>query len=163
AARSTETNWTGRFDGGKTPFVTLWNGPRAGALGQVTLGVHDRLGRRVAETTTDFGLSAPFASRVVKLDEVFDVSGFDGDHFISVALPDEDCYPRLVVGNFHRDIGLVEATHSCYWIRIDDDNLQPQEADLLSFISAPKIPELDLELVFFPTNAPSKVTATLRE
>ena len=100
---------------------------------------------------------------MVKLDEVFDVTGFDNDHFISVNLPDDDFFPRLVVGNFHRDIGFVEATHSFYWSRLGDDVLQPQEADLLSFIPAPNVPELNLEMVFFPTNAPSMVTATLRE
>ena len=162
-ARSTETNWSCKFTPGMTPFVTLFNGPRAGALGEVTISVHDRSGARVAEKKTDLGLSAPFASRVVKLDEVFDVTAFDNDHFISVNLPDDDFFPRLVVGNFHRDIGFVEATHSFYWSRLGDDTLQPHEADLLSFIPAPNIPELDLEMVFFPTNAPAKVTATLRE
>lgn len=163
-ARSNETNWTCKFAPGMTPFVTLFNGPRAGSLGEVVISVHDRCGRRVAEKTTDFGLTAPFASRIVKLDEVFDVSGFDNDHFISVNLPDDDFFPRLVVGNFHRDIGFVEATHSFYWSRLSDDTLRPEGAvDLLSFIPAPKIPELDLELVFFPTNATSNVTASVRE
>jgi hypothetical protein len=162
-ARSTETNWTCKFRPGLTPFVTLFNGPRAGGLGDVVLSVHDRSGRLVAEKTTDFGLTAPFASRVVKLDEVFDVSNFDNDHFISVSVPDDDFFPRLVVGNFHRDIGFVEATHSFYWSRLDDDTLHADEADLLSFIPAPKIPELDLEMVFFPTNAASTVTASVRE
>jgi hypothetical protein len=162
-ARSTETNWTCKFSAETTPFVTLFNGPRAGALGDVVISVHDRSGQRVAERSTDLGLTAPFASKLLKLDEVFDVSRFDNDHFISVNLPDDDFFPRLVVGNFHRDIGFVEATHSFYWSRLGGDVLQPQEADLLSFIPAPNVPELDLELVFFPTNAPSQVTATLRE
>src|SRR5206468_788494 len=52
---------------------------------------------------------------------------------------------------------------SFYWSRLGDDNLQPGEADLLSFIPAPNIPELDLEMVFYPTNASAEVTATLRE
>ncbi|CAN0476268.1 unnamed protein product, partial [Phaeothamnion confervicola] len=54
-------------------------------------------------------------------------------------------------------------THSFYWSRLGDDTLHADEADLLSFIPAPKIPELDLEMVFFPTNAPAKVTASVRE
>jgi hypothetical protein len=162
-ARSTETNWTCKFSAETTPFVTLFNGPRAGALGDVVIGVHDRYGRRVAERSADFGLTAPFASKILKLDEVFDVRQFDNDHFFSVNLPDDDFFPRLVVGNFHRDIDFVEATHSFYWSRLGGDVVQPPEADLLSFIPAPNVPELDLELVFFPTNAASTVTATVRE
>src|SRR5262249_1133069 len=162
-ARSTETNWTCKLTPGISPFFTLFNGPRAGSLGEVEVNVHDRSGRRVASRSSDFGLTAPFASRVVKLDELFDVERFSGDHFISLNVPDDDFFPRLVVGNFHRGSEFLEATPSFYWSRLGDDNLQPDEADLLSFIPAPNIPELDLEMVFYPTNAPAEVTATLRE
>jgi hypothetical protein len=161
-SRSQETNWTCKFTPGVTPFFTLFNGPRAGSLGEVEVAVHDGSGRCVARKSSDFDLTAPFSSRIVKLDELFDVSGFDEDHFISVNLPDDDFFPRLVVGNFHRDIEFVEATHSFYWSALGDDTLQPDDADLLSFIPAPKVGDLDLEMVFFPTNAPAEVTATLR-
>ncbi len=161
-SRSQETNWTCKFSSGVTPFVALFNGPRAGALGEVEVRVHDASGRCVARQSSDFNLSAPFASKIVKIDEMFDVSQFNDDHFISVNVPDDDFFPRLVVGNFHRDIEFLEATHSFYWSALGDDTLQPEEAELLSFIPAPKIADLDLEMVFFPTNAPAEVAATLR-
>jgi hypothetical protein len=40
----------------------------------------------------------------VRLDEIFAPEDLpERDEFVTVELPDEDCFPRLVVGNFHRD------------------------------------------------------------
>jgi hypothetical protein len=161
-SRSRETNWTCKFLPGVTPFFALFNGPRAGGLGEVEVSVHDGAGNCVVRTSSDFDLAAPFSSRVVKLDELFDIRAFDDNYFVSVNVPDDDFFPRLVVGNFHRDIDFLETTHSFYWSMLGDDTLQPDDAELLSFIPAPKIADLDLEMVFFPTNAPADVAATLR-
>lgn len=155
--RSTETNWTCKFAHRITPFFTVFNGPRTGALGNVVISVYNRSG---TDRPTDL---RPFSSRAVRLDESLDVSNSVSDHPISINLPDDDFVPRLVVGNYHRDIEFIEATHSFYWSQLGDDMLRPHETDLLRFIPAPNIPELGLELVFFPTNVPSQITASLRE
>jgi len=163
--RSVETNWTCRVAEGVTPFFHVFNGPREGALGELRVQVRRADGAVKASRRSTLGLEAPFASRVVRLDEIFAPEDLpERDEFVTVELPDEDCFPRLVVGNFHRDGDFLEATHSFYWSEVDDRLVPGRDApELLSFIPASNVPELDLDLVFYPTNSPGEVTATLRE
>lgn len=161
--RSRETNWTCRFEPGVTPFFHHFNGPVS--EGPVCVRLHDRHGRVIAEQSDDFGVTAPFASQLVLLDEVFGRHQRpDADCFVSVERTDDTCFPRMVVGNYHRSDGLIEATHSFYWVDGAPDGLGRAAGSVprrLSFLPAMKPAALDLELVFFPTNAPGR--ALLRE
>ncbi len=78
-------------------------------------------------------------------------------------MPDAEFYPRLIVGNFHRDLSFLEATHTFYWNAVPD-YVRPPDEDInrLSFLPLMNVPELSLELIGYPTNAPGQVTGRVR-
>jgi hypothetical protein len=165
AARSTETNWTCRMEPGVVPFFHLFNGPRAQHAPEVTVSIHDKRGSVIARRQLRPALENAYASSLVRLSDVFEPASLPGDFFVSVDVPDGDCFPRMVCGNLHTAADFLECTHSFYWSSLTNDTLgtRADEPPLLSFIPAPKPPELDLEMVMFPTNAAGHVEASIRK
>jgi len=163
--RSLETNWTCKLDNGFVPFFHVFNGPRDGSTQEFVVRLLDKSGTTIGVHKSNLGLANPFSSRLVKLSELFDLTKqTEGSFFVSIDIADDDCFPRLVVGNFNRELDFIEATHTFFWSKVEDMLTSQSSSDhsLLSFIPAPKIPELDLEMVFYPTNAPSEVAARVR-
>lgn len=161
--KSIETNWTCKFKDDVVPFFHLFNGPRWSGLGTNKVDLFGADGQLIASVERNFGLEAPFSSKIVYLDEVFDLAGLkDKEFFVAITMPDAEFFPRMVVGNCHLKLNLLEAGHSFYWTTIDD-YLEPRDdVSVLSFIPAIKTPELELNIVSYPTNAPCSVIGKVR-
>jgi hypothetical protein len=168
--QSVETNWTCQNGPDITPFFHIYNGPLENGLGEVEIKLLDLAGREIARTVLDGELVRPFSSKIVQLNDIFDVKTLGlaaktRDFFVSVSIPDTDIFPRLLVGNLHLRDDFLEVTHSFYWNSVGDDYLHQSDEgpDILSFIAATNTATTDLELAFFPTNVPGRAKACIYE
>lgn len=148
-----ETNWTCKFGPDVTPFFFVFNGPNTRPGYDVRVAVHGEDGEVLATTTFQPPVTAPFSSRLLYLDELFDQDFPDGS-FAEVATVAAGTFPRMVVGNFFRDLDFHEVTHSFEWQQDEHYSAFPDGVTdgYLSISPVAKHPELDLRLTFFPTN-----------
>lgn len=162
-AKSIETNWTCKILDDVIPFFHIFNGPKWNGLGTTKIDLFSTNGSHLATRECDFDLKAPYSSKIIFLDELFDLAKYE-DHevFLAVTMPDAEFFPRMVVGNYHKKLNFLETGHSFYWSTIEDF-LEPQkEVSLLSFIPVLKAPALDLDIISYPTNAPCVVNGKIR-
>lgn len=99
----------------------------------------------------------PFSSRLFLADEIFKLAALPpAGSFMSVALRSVDVFPRLVVGNLHKEIDFLEVTHSFPVAEFIDycpqDDAMNQKCSYPSLLSAQTAPGLELEVRVFPTN-----------
>lgn len=163
---SRETNWTCKFTDDITPFFHVFNGPRQNSVREIRVQLFDAKNRLVEDNTFCPEIAAPFSSKIFFADTVFKTKNFSSGSFIKVTLPNADFFPRMVVGNYHKSIRFLEATHS--FKEIDFEDFCPDrrpEKTLHSFMGILQPNELEAELVSFPTNSPSyaPVTAKIRK
>jgi hypothetical protein len=158
---SIETNWPCKRGPGITPFFHLFNGPRAGGLGEVPVRLMRSSTDVIAERTIRAGDCPPYWSRLVALDELFGQLP-DEEYFVAVPLPHAEFFPGTIAGNLHRREDVLEATHTFYWTTQPEYVEAGGEVDLPSFVPLMMVPELDLEIVSFPTNAPAELRGSVR-
>jgi hypothetical protein len=171
--RSQETNWSCIFqshsDSGYSiaPFFHYFVGATP-LPGDETLDVslRDPSGCILLTRSIPVGCMAPFASRIFHVDEIFDlpVPPPTGS-FVSVSLTAHDIFPRLVVGNFHREIDFLEVTHSFPVSEFQDycplpDASKP-EGSVPSLLAAQTAPGLSLDVRVFPTNCEGQAIANV--
>lgn len=163
---SIETNWTCKFSANITPFFHVFtNGTPSGSVG---IGVKVFSPSNVLLNAIDIPnlLEGSFSSRLMTLDSLFPElwSGAAKAHgtYCQVRVSQLGIFPRLVVGNLHRDSDFLEVTHSYAQNLADDFVISSKDNELTSFIPAIKPPGLDLRIVSFPTNSPSEVEAFVR-
>jgi hypothetical protein len=159
---SEESNWSCKITDNCIPFFHVFNG----AIGVpesmcVPVKLFGPNGDILASREFDTGIRNAFASRIVMLDEIFDLSNVPKDCFISVLLPNREFYPRLICGNFHRDLELLQTTHSFPVIKIPDyiDSDADNPDYTVSMCAIPQPKELNASFVSLPTCAPAKLTA----
>jgi hypothetical protein len=168
-SESEETNWTCKLNYSATnepevvPFFHLFNGPIQHDKYQFTVNVRDATGQIFKQSTIEQSMPA-FGSRLVRLDEVIDVSDLPADFFVSVIVKADVVYPRLVVGNIFIEHDFLEVTHSFPLTKIKDycdiDKKKPEQ--IASFLDAIKGMDLNLNLRVFPTNSSAQVTGELK-
>lgn len=162
---SQETNWNCIFERSPQgqgwsiiPFFHYFIGATPPILNEVIeVSLHDKTGRIVESKTINVGQMSPFSSKIFFADQIFTLASEPpADSFISVSLRASDVFPRLVVGNFHRDIDFLEVTHSFPVTEFVDHCPQPDDIkpsrSAPSLLAAQTAPGLDLVVRVFPTN-----------
>lgn len=171
--RSEETNWSCSFerrDGAYAvvPFFHYFVGASPLAPDEaIEVKLRDPAGKVLVSRQVQVGDMGPFSSRLFFADELFDLAQAPpAGSFLSVALRANDIFPRLVVGNFHREVDFLEVTHSFPVTEFTDHcpKLDPARADssFASLLAAQTAPGLALELRVFPTNCAGRVSAVTR-
>ena len=171
--RSQETNWSCSFerraDGGYAvaPFFHYFVGATPlPADESLVVCLREPSGCILDMRSIPVGSMAPFASRLFHVDEIFGlpVSPPVGS-FVSVSLTAYDIFPRLVVGNFHREIDFLEVTHSFPVSEFKDYCPQPDAGkpacSVPSLLAAQTAPGLSLEVRVFPTNCEGRAVASV--
>lgn len=155
-SHSCETNWSCKFTGDITPFFHVFNGPRQDSVPEIRAQLFDPKNKLLEDRTFCPEIRAPFSSKIFFAEDIFSTNDVPIDSFIKVTLPNAEFFPRLVVGNYHKSIKFLEATHSFKEIDFEDfcPDLRPEKS-LLSFMGILQPEELKVELVSFPTNSPS--------
>lgn len=172
-AVSEETNWTCKFVRGGAgsyevvPFFHYFVGAeplKADERIEVKLRGPD--GTVLRTTHADVGHLKPFASRIFAADDLFDLTEAPPEGaFLSVRLTSYDVFPRLVVGNLHRQQDFLEVTHSfpltefLDFCPVPDPVTQP--GTFGSLLTAQTAPGLALSVRVFPTNCRGSVEASV--
>jgi len=170
--KSQETNWTCRFerDGDGyvvVPFFHYFVG--AVPLDRdetIEITLRSQTGSAIAVTSVPVGSMPPFSSRVFYADELFALDEVPEDGcFLSVALTARDIFPRLVVGNFHRDIEFLEVGHSFPISEFADycpvPGADKPAGSSSSFLAAQTTADLALDVKVFPTNCEGNAKAAV--
>jgi hypothetical protein len=170
---SEESNWTCKFvrdaDGRYVviPFFHYFVGAEPiGAVERIEVNLRKSDGTVLATTHIDVGHLQPFASRIYFADEIFDLADLPPEGaFLSVRLVAFDVFPRLVVGNLHREKDFLEVTHSFPLIEVPDfcpvpDPVMSQDT-YGSLLTAQTVPGLALNVRVFPTNCAGSVEASV--
>lgn len=170
--KSQETNWTCRFerDGDGyvvVPFFHYFVG--AVPLDRdetIEITLRSQTGSAIAVTSVPVGSMPPFSSRVFYADELFALDEVLEDGcFLSVALTARDIFPRLVVGNFHRDIEFLEVGHSFPISEFADycpvPGADKPAGSSSSFLAAQTTADLALDVKVFPTNCEGNAKAAV--
>lgn len=155
-----ETNWSCKWQQGMTPFFHAFNGNLHGFVENIVVKILSPTGDILMEKCFDPCLKNAFSSKIFLLDELFDYDPqtIPDNSYVEVTLPSSDVFPRMIVGNFHKDIEFLEVTHS-YAKQYNEDYLNSSETKE----KPPVIPsinpivtnnDLSLNLTFFPTNCP---------
>ena len=153
-----ETNWSCKWKSGITPFFHIFNGQQRDFIKQIDVKVYSPKQELLLEKSFDPEISAGFASKIYYLDEIFDYQPSDipTDSYVQVTVPTCDAFPRMVVGNLHRETNFLEVTHS-FAQQFNIDYLEATN-DADKGVVIPSInpvatnDDLALNLVFFPTN-----------
>lgn len=162
-APTNESNWSCKASDDISPFFHLFNGPRKRDDNEIAVAIYDDSNSVIAEETICAQIANPFSSQLVDLATIFSRSDLSRTSHVNVRFIAAETFPRLVVGNIHHSLNHLEVTHSFSRTMIDDYVPAPaDETKVLSFLAGVTAPELELQLVSFPTNAPSTVMAEVR-
>jgi hypothetical protein len=161
-----ETNWSCVFQRGVSPFFFLFNGRTPRAVPQIRVLLRTGDCAIVGEKVLDPGIDAPFASRTFHLDELFPAIETGARVFAEVVVPVNGAFPRLIVGNYYREHDHHQVTHSFEWQTTSHFVRLPAEVQdsdpILSINPAARTDELDLQMVFYPTNSPAEICGAVR-
>tara|TARA_S200000501_G_scaffold378615_1_gene442251 strand:+ start:803 stop:2329 length:1527 start_codon:yes stop_codon:yes gene_type:complete len=158
-----ETNWTCKWEKGITPFFSIFNGACNGILDKLNIKIRNPDKSILREKSIQIDLLKPFQNRLIFLDELFDydVNAINSEAYVEVDIPCLDIFPRMICGNYHKSDKFLEVTHS---FEDQENNLDylPEnkvEEDNLSYSINPiaTIKDLNLELMYFPTNCVGRV------
>ncbi len=164
-----ETNWKCKWEKGITPFFTLFNGSIKSESRYIKINIINTKNQIIASKDIQLKIVEPYANKFFFLDEIFDLDKLEleNNSFIEVKLPFSDYFPRMICGNFFREEQFLEVTHSFENQRENLDYLEEvKEKD--SYYRVPSInpiatnKELNLELLFFPTNCEGHVFGNWR-
>lgn len=148
------------------PWLFVYNGPDASRKPELAITLYGPDNQAIDRRLLATGLTRPFASRTIFLDEAFELERpghagrrVEADSFFIAEMPDADIFPRTAIGNFFPDRGFWEAEHNTE-IRMGDDFIEaPTEpVPAWSTTAAATHADLDLEFVFYPTNCAATVT-----
>lgn len=157
-----ESNWSCKFAPGITPFFHYFVGPSLPQDKTLQVCLHDPRGEVVAQQDVSIADMKPFSSRVFLADELFDTSHVVAGSFLSVRVEHNSVFPRLVVGNYFRELDFHEVTHSFPVIEKNDYCPAVTDAAFQSMLCAYTEPELNLDLTVFPTNCNGSFDADFR-
>jgi len=147
-----ETNWTCKFSKNTTPFFHIFNGPNGSNQSEIVVKLRDDQGNIVQSKTLPVEHREPFASKIYFADDLFNFDNITFGMFLSVLVQHNTVFPRLVVGNYHKNIDYYEVTHSFSAIEQQDYCPSDPSIDFESMLCAYSSPELDLSFTVFPTN-----------
>lgn len=171
-AETEESNWTCKFSNcgrpdAVTPFFHYFVGPTPLHSDEtITVSLRNRDGTVADQRSVAVGQLRPFSSRLFLVDELFGLTRppMDGS-FVSVRLFASDTFPRLVVGNLHRDLDFLEVTHSFPITQIEDYCPEPSgdggTRSCRSLLTAQRTLDLSLDVRIFPTNSAGEIEASL--
>lgn len=159
--KTIETNWTCKFTENISPFCHIFNGP---SKPNDSIRIEATLYEKDMEPVVheiDTGITTSFGSKIIVLDEYFSPKSTTDGCFIQVRVAEDAVFPRLVVGNLHKDIDFLEATHSFPKVEIPDF-VENDSHQLRSFMPLIQSNNLDVDFISFPTNTPAKVIGKIR-
>ena len=176
--RYEETNWTCKYEENiVTPFFTLVNGSNVNLSEQSYLiKVFDKKGAVLHESQHGLPSVTPFSSKILFAEDLVDFKSIpeivnSEPFYISISLSASECFPRMVCGNYHKDIDFYEVTHS-FESQEDNPSYLPEytgngvdiEADHAATSINPLATnnELNLQVTYFPTNCDSSFKAMWR-
>jgi hypothetical protein len=148
---SDETNWNCKFGDNVTPFFHYFVGPSLPKYPNIEVTLRNKLGNEVDVKIINISHLSPFASQVYFIDQLFDCSQLDSSYFISVKVEHNSVYPRMVVGNYFKEMRFFEVTHSYPILEVLDYCPVTSEDTFQSIISAFSSDKLGLSLRSFPT------------
>jgi hypothetical protein len=149
-----ETNWTCKFGTKVTPFFHYFNGPTLPQKDTITVKLRKRNGAIIDIIELSIAHLLPFGSQIFFITDLFPLSNYEKDLFVSVCVEHNSIFPRMVVGNYFYDSDFLEVTHSFPIIEKEDYcPIQPEDK-FQSILPAYTSPELTLSVHVFPTNYP---------
>lgn len=165
-----ETNWNCKWQEGITPFFSIFNGACSVNFSSLEVSIKEPNQSIYAHRNINVEMNEPFANKIFFLDEIFDIDilNVPKNSYVEVLIPYYDSFPRMICGNFFKENNFYEVTHS---FENQENNLdylpEPNYSEFLSK-EVPSInpiatnEELDLKLVYFPTNCEGKVKGAWR-
>jgi hypothetical protein len=147
-----ETNWTCKFSQDITPFFHFFIGNKKPTNPSLKAFLRSNTGNIIEEKIIDISNMNPFASKLFFADELFDKKNQTTGNFISVLVEHGSIFPRLVVGNYFKEIQHIEATHSFPLIEKSDYCLSDDKNQIPSILNCYTDKNLSLTLNVFPTN-----------
>ena len=165
---SLETNFTLKFNKNNkiTPFISLFNSNSQKKKNPIFLVLKDKFNKTVKKITIDNELKKPFSNKIFYLDNYFNNDHLSNSDYCIVKTNSVDVFPRMVCGNYHKNLHHYEVTHSFPLQknnsdRIDNNVLKKREVDHMSFLPFVKSKKINLKLRVFPTNLKSNLNAIL--
>ncbi len=157
--RIIETNWRCKWEEGITPFFTIFNGSikRDKTFAQIYLKSPNN--EILVSKKVSLDLENPFSNEFFFLDEILnlDITNIERNTFVEIELPYNDFFPRMICGNYFKKENFLEVTHSFENQKDNPDYLHEKDVTNKDY----KVPsinpiatnkDLNLDLVFFPTN-----------
>ena len=157
-----ETNWNCKWEKGITPFFSIFNGACNGVLGKINIKIKNPDQSIFLEESIDIKLANPFQNKIFFLDELlnYDINSMNSEAYVEVEIPYYDVFPRMICGNFYKAQRFLEVTHSFENQENNLDYLSPKKNDQSNLIPSinpiANVQDLDLKLIFFPTNCPGR-------
>lgn len=148
-----------------TGFVAFVNGPRSVPNASARLKVFNSAGE-IMEVDISLGHVPAFSTRLISLSEIEDVEEFLGSDvgFCKIDLDNFGVFNRFVCGNFSRDESKILVTHSYYDCSTHSDYCDIEDInsdEYISFLPFVLPKDIDLDLVFYPIYAPSRLSFCL--
>ena len=156
-----ETNWVCKRDDHVTPFFHFFNGPNIPSKKTIKVEVHNYSDNNIL-ISKDIDISdiPEFGSKIFLLDEIFKDFVFKDNYYVSVLVEHNSAFPRLVVGNLHKEDDFLEVTHSFPVIEeIDHVTVDQSKFDYESILCGFTSKDLTLDMRVFPTNCDGSFTA----
>jgi hypothetical protein len=160
-----QTGFDIRFDDGTRPFIFLVNGPRHLSDATVELKVFNATGELI-ERKISLGELPGYAARRLELAEIDGLRGFLGTAtgFCKINAPFGDVYCRFACGNSLADGSWMSVTHSYFDCTAHDDFYTADafaDNEMPCYVPFHLIDGLDVELVFYPIMAKTKVAFSI--
>jgi hypothetical protein len=168
--RIIETNWRCKWSDGITPFFTLFNGSLKGEKTYANLKIFNPNNDLLISKNILINLTQPFSNRFYFLDELIDFNKLElkENCYIQVEVPYTDFFPRMICGNFFKKENFLEVTHSFenqkdnpdYLIEVNDEDTLYRVPSINPIATEN---ELNLKLLFFPTNCEGNAIGSWRK
>tara|TARA_B100001250_G_C19815536_1_gene798111 strand:- start:3113 stop:4624 length:1512 start_codon:yes stop_codon:yes gene_type:complete len=146
-----ETNWSCKFDKNITPFFHYFVGNVLPKRNYIIVNLFNKNNKLKKSKKIFINNFTPFSSKIFLIKDIFNLSKFENNDFISVDVEHNSIFPRMIVGNFYSKLNFYEVTHSFPRVKSKDYCPINEKNEFQSKIVGYRNKDLNLDLKIFPT------------
>ena len=154
---SEEANFVCKISNNTSPFFSLFNSNLEKETNPILITLKDKKNKIINKKVMLNELKKPFSNKIFYLKDFFRSKDLSKSSFCTVTTSNQDVFPRMICGNYHKKMHHYEVTHSFPVQKNNNDYisnhyLKNKNVEHILFLPFIKSEKLDLTLRVFPTN-----------
>lgn len=145
-----ESNWTCKFEKSITPFFHYFVGNQTPYEKNILVNLIDKDNKIKEKKKIPISNIKPFGSKIFYIKDIFKKNNFKKTDFVSVKVEHNSIFPRLIVGNYHKQKNFYEVSHTSPIVN-KNHYIKNKKFPFMSRMPLSKNKDLNLQLKIFPS------------